>query len=449
MTAYDHEVLFELRDEPELLAVADALADVLEDTGQKRNRHWLALLAAGLAAAVIVGGTLALGTGGVESTLVDRALAAVGDEPVLHAVLRQQQPANTAVVELATGHKIVEPRVFRTEIWFDKERALEHTIIDATGLQRQDMLSTPQGVTSESGPVWTCARIAAHPVEATKAGVSCRLSGDNGTTPRHVPEPAPTLDPALAGFVDGYREALASGSARKVGDGTIDGQRVYWLEFKLPDPAAPGEPPIDSRERVAVDSESYRPLVVRPIIDGTAGQDYQVLEIETVGRDQADFSEPTPLRPEERQPASTNVVVTDEIELDGASQALGTRALWAGPEIAGLKLAGVQRQEVTTGYGPDSGLPPRVTPVVSFIYGGVKRRHPTWGSVEIRESTAPLNDWSFLAQPAPPGYMALNPFGWGQLRVGDVYVEITRFPVAGSEDLVIAAGKQLAPVPAP
>lgn len=82
--------------------------------------------------------------------------------------------------------------------------------------------------------MWTCARIAAHPVEATRAGVSCKFSGDNGTTPRHIPETPPSVDPALLGFVDGYRQALASGSARRIGEGTVDGQHVIWLEFRLP-----------------------------------------------------------------------------------------------------------------------------------------------------------------------------------------------------------------------
>jgi hypothetical protein len=38
-----------------------------------------------------------------------------------------------------------------TEIWFDEERAREHTITRVTGEQTRDELATRQGVTSESG----------------------------------------------------------------------------------------------------------------------------------------------------------------------------------------------------------------------------------------------------------------------------------------------------------
>jgi hypothetical protein len=449
MTVSDHEVLLELRDEPELLAVADALADVLPASGVtagRRRRTSVAVAAAAGAVAVLGLAALLLAGNRVEPRLVDRALAAVGDAPVLHAVVRRQEAPETTMVELSTGRRVVEQRISETEIWFDEKRALEHTITRTTGQATHDELSTPQNVPSESGPVWTCARIAAHPVEATKARVSCNFSGDNGTKPRHVPEPPPTLDPALAGFVDGYRQALASGVARRIGEGTIAGRHVYWLEFRLPDPAA-GEPPLDLREQVAVASDTYRPVLVRPINDGVAGQDYDVLEIETVGRDRADFSKPK-LLPAASRPTSTSVVVTGELELGAASQVLGARALWAGPEIDGLKLAGVQRQEVTTGYGRGSGVPPRVTPVVALIYGSVRRGHPTKGSLEMTESTVPYAVWSLDPPPTPAGFVGINGMGWGLLHVGDVYVEITRFRfAAGVDDAVVAAARQLAPVP--
>jgi hypothetical protein len=236
MTVRDPEVLFELRGEPELLAVADALADVLAAPSSRRRRRWWLAgtgVAAAIGAAAVVAGLL-LTTAAVQPSLVDRALAAVGDEPVLHAVVRQRQQPDTTLVELSTGRRTAVPRVMETEIWFDEERAREHTITRVTGEQTRDELATPQGVTSENGPVWTCARIAAHPVEATRAGVSCKFSGDNGTTPRHIPETPPSVDPALLGFVDGYRQALASGSARRIGEGIVDGQHVIWLEFRLP-----------------------------------------------------------------------------------------------------------------------------------------------------------------------------------------------------------------------
>lgn len=451
MTVRDPEVLFELRGEPELLAVADALGAVLPSGASsrrhRRRRWWLAASAVAVVTSAALAAGLLLTTTGVQPSLVDRALAAVGDEPVLHVVTRQTVPSPTTLVELSTGRRITGSLVIRTETWFDQERALEHTITRVTGEPTQDVLLTPQGVTSESGPVWTCARIAAHPGEATRANVSCNFNGENGPTPRHVPEPPPTVDPALAGFVDGYRQALATGAARKIGEGTVRGRHVVWLEFRLPDPDTnPGDPRVDFRERVAVDTDTYRPLVIIPVTDGAAGAaGYDVLEIGTVARPDADFSKPKLLR--SQGPTSIRFRVTDTIDLAQASGVLGTRALWPGPEIGGLKLVAVQRQEVTTGYGRDSGIPPRVTPVVTLIYGGVERRHATKGSVEITESKVPFAVWWPDTKPMPAGYLRIARMGWGEVRVGGLYVRVTRAPT-GVDPTIIAAARQLVPVPA-
>jgi hypothetical protein len=451
MTISNHEVLLELRDEPELLAIADALAETLGATAGRpraRRRVWLsAALAAAVTVTALLGAALLLRAGDVQPSLTDRALAAVGDQPVLHAIIRQRLDSRTTLVELSSGRRVAVRRTARTEIWFDDERGLKRVITSTTGEQTQDELSTPQGITSESGPVWTCARIAAHPVEATRARVSCNLSGDNGTTPRQVPEDPPSVDPALAGFLDGYRAALASGTARQVAEGTVDGQHVYWLELRIPDRyRAPGEPPRDLRERVAVASDTYRPLLVRPIANGEAGADYQVLEIGTLPRAEADFSKPKLVKPE--QPTSTDFRVTGELELAEAWHELGTQPVWAGPELDGLKLAAVQRQAITAGWRPATGVPPRVTPVLALIYGEVVRGHPTAGSITVIESTEPLSLWALPVMPPPAGYMSISEQGWGALRVGDVYVQVISDPLGGgvNDDLVDLA-RNLVPLP--
>jgi hypothetical protein len=452
MTVRDPEIVLELRDEPELLAVADGLAEVLAEyePGGARHRHLRAAAvgAGAVAAAAVVALALLLTGNDVQPRLVDRALAAVGNAAVLHAVVRQEVQPDTTLIELATGRRVAEPQVIETEIWFDKERQLEHTITHTTGRPTQDELATPQGIMSESGPVWTCARIAAHPLEATKAGVSCNFSGENGTTPRHIPEPPPTLDPALAGFVDGYREALASGAARKLGEGTAQGRHVFWLEFRLPNPS--GESGTERTEQVAVASDTYRPILIRPLTDGVPGAKYTVVSIETVPRAEADFSEPKLLPPQQR-PTATKVVVTNELTLDESSRQLGTRALWAGPEVAGLKLAAVQRQEVTTSFERGTGLAPRVTPVVALVYGEVDGKHAAAGSLEITEATAPTGFWS-LARPArmpPAGYLSIDRLGWGYLRVGGLYVAIGRLPFGGNpnDPLVLDVARGLVQAP--
>jgi hypothetical protein len=94
---------------------------------------------------------LLFATGEVKPTLVDRTLAAVGHEPVLHAVIRQPRPSDTTLVELSTGKRVDVPRVVEPEIWFDQERGLEHTITRATGRPTQDELFTPQGSSPRAG----------------------------------------------------------------------------------------------------------------------------------------------------------------------------------------------------------------------------------------------------------------------------------------------------------
>src|SRR5439155_78086 len=83
-----------------------------------------------------------------------------------------------------------------------------------------------------------------------------------GTVPHNVPEPAPVIDPGLSGFLNGYQDALANGTARRVGEGTIDGRPVIWLEMHLALPRPPGadQTPDPIEQRGAIDSESYRPI---------------------------------------------------------------------------------------------------------------------------------------------------------------------------------------------
>ena len=124
--------------------------------------------------------------------LVDRALAAIGSGEVIHVVETTEGPGRT-VVDLRTG---AESPVEQTrEIWFDDERGLLRSVQRIGGTVTSETLETPQGAWTRAGRVYTCAWIAAHPVEATKARVSCNPSGKNGTTPRHVPEPRPVADP--------------------------------------------------------------------------------------------------------------------------------------------------------------------------------------------------------------------------------------------------------------
>ena len=91
----------------------------------------------------------------------------------------------------------------------------------------------------------------------------------------------PTIEPALQGFVDGYREALASGAAKQTGEGKLDGTPVVWLSFALPG---------GDSEEVAVAKDTGRPLFVK-MCSGPCWT-YRIKTIETISVDSADFSRP-------------------------------------------------------------------------------------------------------------------------------------------------------------
>jgi hypothetical protein len=445
MTLSDPEVLLELRDEPELLAVADALAETLATStpAPKRTRRWLPLsAAASLAAAGAAALALVFLGGSVHHGVVDKALAAVGDGPVLHAVLHEKLPTTYSLVEISTGRKIAHTPTRTVEVWFDAQRGLKHTITRTDGVV-DDELATPEGITTQDGPVWTCARIAQHPIEATKAGVSCNFNGENGTTPRNVPEPRPTGDPALTGFVDGYREALATGAARKIGSGTVGRTQVYWLEFKLPNATeTDGEGVTHLSERVAVSTDTYRPLVVRPITNGMSGDELKVVSIETVSRENANFAKPKRI-PRETD-AGWNTVDRERIGLSNATGVLGRTALWAGPEVAGQALSLVERREIVSfGAGETSRMP-----VVMLHYGPVSELNRPTAAVEIVESSEAIPNLTvFPGAPLPPsGFMTIGPFDWRFLRVDGVYVRINGFSLLpDAEDAILAAARQLRP----
>jgi hypothetical protein len=451
MTVRDPEVLAELRDEPELLAVADALAEALRReplAARRRRASALAALTGAVSVAALAALVLVFVLRGGEPGVVDRALAAVGDGPVLHAIVREDVPADSTLVEIATGRRLRESRVLEIETWFDEARGLKHTITRTNGRLTDDELQTPEGTTARFGPVWTCARIARHPIEATRARVSCNQSGENGTTPRDVPEPPATIDPALGGFASSYRGALASGSPRQAGEGVVDGRPVYWLEFQLPAIRDPGPGGIvhEQSERVAIARDTYRPLLVRFFLDGVQRREYSVVTIESVSERAADFSRPQPVPPGERV-SSGDVVSEEEIGLGEARSALAIPALWAGAEIGELKLSLVKRQQVRTSYAEDAGVPARTGTAIELVYGDVSNGHATGDFVQLEESTAPEFAFGWVPErypTAPDGFIRFTFLNWGFLRRDGLYVRIS---ASGGEDVVLAAARRLAPIP--
>jgi hypothetical protein len=358
-----------------------------------------------------------------QGTLADLALAAIGSQPVVHVI--SEMPTGGGLIDLATG--TTTPLVQRDEIWYDASRGLRRDLTTIGSTVVDDVLETPQGGYTPHGIVYDCAWIAAHPLEATKAHVSCNPSGDNGTTPHVVPRPKPALNPGLAGFADSYRAALASGQAREAGTGTVAGQKVDWLEFPTSGSVT---------EKVALDPVSHKPLFLR-----TENSTTKIAEIETIPYDASDFARP---RPSEvpQTPSETRADDIAVVALDGA--AISTSypgAVWAGTRIAGLPLIRAATQTLTVSF--PGTTPSRHGRGLELAYGRLDatgRLDRSQPYVDIQEAPSPTlaTMQSFVRGGYPPaGTLYANPLAdaartsdtlsVGALVVDGVYITIQTF----------------------
>ena len=234
MTIRDREVLEELRDDPELLALADAL---VETQRLRRVRPLGALTAVVLAAAALFLLVLASPWDrGTETPLLDRALAAVPARgPVAHLTVR---------IEITRGKRTFSP--VTTESFYDKQQRLVRVISRGE------------------------ARVLA---DYTTVGVEDEFS----------------LFPGLLRGAAFYRQALAGGRARVVGRGVWQGHPVYWVELKGGGGAG--------HLRIGIDRESHQPLVFVGINrDGSpAGFQAAVLGLEYVPTASAGFQTDAPI----------------------------------------------------------------------------------------------------------------------------------------------------------
>ena len=309
------------------------------------------------------------------------------------------------------------------EIWYDADRGLKKTVVRVGSTTLDVTLETPQGGVTAHGIVYDCAWIAAHPVEATKAHVSCDASGENGTTPRVIPRPKPTLDPGLAGFVDGYRQALAAGEAREAGSGDLDGKRVDWLVFRTS----------DGSERVALDADSHKPVL---LADDDHGLRLRITTIETIPYAATDFGRPDP---DEVPLGPSFGRATDEGDLALKADAIAAampNALWAGETLNGLPLVEAERQTLHTGFA--GAKPPLEGTGLELDYGSIGNNGRLDRSQPyVRISESPSRDLAFGNQ---WGFT-----GGGDPAAGELYVNVAG---GGHQQAFGPDGKPLPPSPA-
>jgi hypothetical protein len=336
--------------------------------------------------------------GGPSSRFAERANAAVGSGPVLHVVVTA--PANTTLVDLATGAE--EALRVRLEYRYDAERGLLRTTVSRAGRVSADFLQTPTGARSSDGPVVT-------------RGAS-----------------RPELDPALVGFVSGYREALA---ATHPVEGIVDGRRVLWLEFGTG----------ASRERVALDPQTLTPVLLESLVGRRVR--WRVLDIRAHGRSPGDFELPAAHAPP--QPTRGSVVSSRSVTLRDLA-AEPWQPVSAGTEIEGLRLTAAEIEQLVRGY---AGAAERTEPGT-----GARLLYGEWpNAVELQQAPQPepayayIGGSTFTGTAIPrAGQLVLTKLPgtgtatrWlGQLRSGAVFVTIW----ASSRALAVAAARALEPI---
>ena len=302
MTIRDSEVLEALRDEPELLAIADAVAETQPSERHSRRRvvsRSAALVAVG--AAVLAAVLLWPSSGGGRNRILDRAQAAIGYGPVLHLIARV--PSGEELVDIRTGRSTVP--TYEVESWTDRDLTRVHTILRIDGRIVGEVL----------------------------------LPQDGGS------DVDVDIDPAYVALWTGYREALAAGTAKIEREGTLYGHAVYWLVFPAPGGGS-------ARNEVAIDRKTYQPLEFR-FRTGSTQRDERVLLARMEPFSTSAFtrltSGPSPLSGETTQ--SSGVV-------EGSVHPGKVPKGWldAGPTIGGLKLSSVSPTQEASGRKTGTGL---------------------------------------------------------------------------------------------
>lgn len=418
----DHELAEIRRNDPELLAIADAVAQ-LEPTGlvtPRRSLRKRLLIGASLVMIAVLAISISWG-GTREPDFTSKALAAIGTNQVLHVVATV--PADGSIIDLATGDR--RDLTLQREIWFDSGREIKHVITRDGSAVVSDVLETPQGGFTSAGPIYDCAWIVGHPDEAATLGISCASAQESSRA-------APTLEPALVGFLDGYRQALETGHAHRLERATVDGHEVDWLEFRVK----------DGVERAAIDVDDHRPV---EIVD-QRGARMRIAVSETMAPTAANF-----VRPHvdaSRQPSMSSATPTRALPLDGAQLSNAfAGVVWAGPSFAGLPLIGATLQELHTTYVDGSQAP--ISTGLELDYGQLNGR--AFGRerpfVVVNQSATPefVYRWPRTATPGEgemyvaDGAQAPGEAAFGFARVNHLYITVQ----ASSLPLAIAAGRAL------
>jgi len=394
----DHETIETLSEEPELLAIADALRSAggrIEAPQPRRARRFpvpVTAVAAAAVAALVLVLVSPWDTGGGPS-FMDKALAAVGDQPVLHVALRYSLGDR---VDLRTGR--TAPVLYYAEVWYDAGRHVYRSVSRMDGRV-----------------VW-------------KAAGTGNLSSE----------------PFL--LSDLYRQALEQGKVRKTGQATIRGREAIVIE--APEPGG-------GSVRAYLDADSYQLLRMQFLRAGAVLSQIDVLLYETVSREDAHLPKPKPGPVRFGTSSSGSVfsggLSSGTLTAAQARAAFASPALWPGRSVDGHALKSIQLETETA---ERQGRTAKGRTLV-FDYGP----YANLGSdayLEIDEAptTSPLRKVDAVNAP-PPGYVDLTSgetstdgkntrTQWNGVMQQDGFVlQLTSY----SRDTLLAAARAMRPLP--
>lgn len=365
----------------------------------RRRRRFLAPAAAAAAAlALLALALVAPWESERGNPILEGALAAVGDGPVFHVVIRERVPTGRRY-DIQDGRPVPVESVH--ESWVDGERRRFHHIERRDGKVVTDDISGLGGF----GPAQTAATLAAD-----------------------------------------YRRKLEEGEWRIVRTGTIAGRKVHWLGSNAP--ARPGVPSTET----AVDADTYRVVRIQTLGGHFRSTlDFDVLE--SVARSEADFAVrfAPPSAPRQVRPVGERV---DPSAAAGAVEG----AQWAGTSVRGLPLREIRSSPwratlrpggdvrgtiVTVAYGDRLGTivdpatnDPTGVEVVQAADDSPARRFLT--PTPVRVPPAPAGSFDLSAESSPSGN-----FFVGTLRKPGVWILVR----ASSRKLLFETVRALRPIP--
>lgn len=380
----DPEVLELFQEEPELLAIVDAIHATQAPRRRRVSRP--VLVAVSAVAALIVVALIPWQFRGAD--LTERALAAIGDARVVHLVASRPEQ-DQVVVDLETGSE--SAMTLELESWFDTESGKLRTVTRRQGVVVADTF--------------------------TRKGAGA----------------AAPVDPVVATFVRGYRSALGQGELEVVRRGRLDGDEVVWVRASLPGAR---------RDEVALDATTHLPRAFRLVVGAESeGPLWRVPEIDSRLLSEPDFAP----RPPPAGAVAGGIESEQHITLEEAARLLDGKGRWPGREVAGLRLDRVVSQELTRTLA-DGSVEKGIG--LELVYGDTgsgfveiqqaARPEPAYRFVEGRLTFgfAPIPEGAAaLVVPRRPG---VDPW-LGQLRAGDVFLTIQ----ASGRRLVLDAARSL------